>query len=64
MYWRNPQSDAKVSEGGYPISDFKRMILGGAFTLICTVYFSALLLVFIALPALRLIAKFLGSPRF
>lgn len=46
------------------VSDFQAKILSGMVTFIFTVYFTTLLLVFVAFPLLRLFAKLIGSPRF
>jgi len=47
-----------------PVSDFQARFLSGAVTFIFTVYFTTLLLVFVAMPCLKLLARLLGSPRF
>lgn len=46
------------------VSDRQARFLSGMVTLIFTVYFTTLLLVFVAFPLLRLFAKLIGSPRF
>lgn len=47
-----------------PVSDFQAKILSGIVTFVFTVYFTTLLLVFVAIPFLKLVARLLGSPRF
>jgi len=49
---------------GIPVTNFQARILSGMVTLIFTVYFTTLLLVFVAMPFLKLVAWLLGSPRF
>lgn len=47
-----------------PVSDSQARFLSAGVTFIFTVYLTTLLLVFVAMPCLKLFARLLGSPRF